>query len=158
MTSKSELLGLVTTNAMMYSGLPPSFENGRLTYRVAGLHERPDGSTTRGTYDLIMRKSVAQCLYGLKDTPVSAEVSVISEDGTEQVATTSVAEHDGWITARATNFTFSSPRIEVTFKSPEPISIACVKWSKAVKGPKKVTITASDGATPRCPKGYRKLK
>ena len=158
MTSKSELLGLVTTNAMMYGGLPPSFENGRLTYRVAGLHERPDGSTTRGTYDLIMRKSVAQCLYGLKDAPVSAEVSVISEDGTEQVATTSVAERDGWIVARATNFTFSSPRIEVTFNSPDPISIVCLKRSKAVKGPKKVTITSTDGVTPRCPKGYRKLK
>jgi hypothetical protein len=156
MTSKSELLGLVTTNAMMYSGLPPSFENGRLTYRVAGLHERPDGSTTRGTYDLVMRKSVAQCLYGLKDAPVSAEVSVISEDGTEQVATTSVAERDGWIVARATNFTFSSPRIEVTFNSPEPISIVCLKKSKAVKGPKKVTITSTDGMMPRCPKGYRK--
>ncbi len=158
MTSKSELLGLVTTNAMMYSGLPPSFENGRLTYRVAGLHERPDGSTTRGTYDLIMRKSVAQCLYGLKDAPVSAEVSVISEDGTEQVATTSVAERDGWIVARATNFTFSSPRIEVAFNSPEPISIVCLKKSKTAKGPKKITITSSDGMMPRCPKGYRKQK
>lgn len=158
MTSKSELLGLVTTNAMMYSGLPPSFESGRLTYRVAGLHERPDGSTTRGTYDLIMRKSVAQCLYGLADSPLSAEVSVISEDGTEQVATTSVAERDGWIIARATNFTFSSPRIEVTFNSPEPISIVCVKKSKKIKGPKRITITSTDGVAPRCPKGYRKQK
>jgi len=156
MESESELLGLVTTNAMMYSGLPPVFTQGRLEYQVAGLHHRPDGSTTRGTYDLIMRESVAQCLYGLEDAPVVAEVSVVSEDGVEQVATTAVSQRDGWLTMRAYGFTFSAPTIRVTL-SPraEPVSLICLKVKKKMKGPKRVIVKGTTLAPPSCPKGYR---
>jgi hypothetical protein len=156
MDSDSELLGLVTTNAMMYSGLPPVFASGRLEYQVAGLHHRPDGSVTRGTYDLIMRESVAQCLYGLKDAPVTAEVSVVSEDGVEQVATTAVGQRDGWITMRAYGFTFSSPTIVVTLSPREqPVTLVCLKVKRNAKGPKRVVVKGTSLDPPSCPKGYR---
>lgn len=158
MTSDSQLLGLVTTNSMMYSGLPPVFTDNRLEYRVAGMHRRPDGSLTRGSYDLIMRTSVARCLYGLSNAPIRAEVSVVGEDGEEQVATTAVRQDREWISLRATNFTFSSPRIVVTFDQPRRITTVCVKRNKAVKGPKRVKVKGTTDAPGKCPKGYRPKK
>ena len=156
--STSQLLGLVTTNAMMYNGGPPRFIDGRLNYRVAGLHYEPDGSVKRGDYSLIMRSSVARCLYGFADAPVSAEISVVSDDGVEQVATTAVAESEGWLRLTAQNFTFSSPTIQVKLsqKGSEAVRLVCRKTNPKVKGPKRVVVTGTVAAPPTCPKGYRR--
>jgi hypothetical protein len=153
MDSDSQLLGLVTTNAMMYRGLPPVFESGRLEYQVAGLHRRPDGSLRRGTYDLIMRESVAQCLYGVGGVPVRADVSVISEDGTEQVATTSVSQRNGWLSMRAYGFTFCSPTIVVKFRAKSRLT--CLKVNSSEKGPKRIVVKGTGSSPPSCPEGYR---
>ncbi len=112
----SRLNGVVTTNAMVFSGGPPRFEGGYLTYRVAGMHHGPDGSEVEiGTYDVLIRSDVARCLYGYTNAPVSATVAVMGEGGEQKVATTQVSERDGWLKLAAYGFTFSEKELLVRF-------------------------------------------
>ena len=165
---KDKLIGLVTTNAPIYWGGAPIFQDGSLNYKVAGLHLKADGTLFKGSYDLAIRSDVARCLYGFSNAPIMANVSVLSTEGEGQlVATELVTEKGGWITLSAKNFTFSSPTIKVklsqTGSTPQATSkgaktssaapntkktIACVKG----KTTKKVT-----GNNPTCPKGYTKI-
>jgi hypothetical protein len=149
---KTRVIGVVTTNATALSPGTPDFNNGLLTYKVAGLHYAPDGKTlNEGSYDLVMRSDVARCLYGFSKAPLSATVSVIGEGGENKVATTVVSEKDGWLKLAAYGFTFSSPTISV-------------KLSQAAAPAKKTTITCAKGKLtkkvtavgPKCPAGYKK--
>ena len=109
----SGLKGIVSTNSTTYSEGAPEFSKGNLNYRVASLHYLPDGSEFKGSYDLIMRSSVARCLYSFSQAPISGKIEIVSENGTPQIATTSLAEKNGWLYLSAKNFTFSSPTIKV---------------------------------------------
>ena len=118
--SGSQVLGIVTTNAMTYTGTIPDFSGGFLSYKVAGLHFAPDGQTLNlGTYDLVMRSETARCLYGFSKAPVSATVAVIGEMGNETIATTVVSERDGWLKLAAYGFTFSEKEIQVKLTQPQ---------------------------------------
>lgn len=148
---KSKVLGMVTTDAMLYDGGPPGFAKGQLTYKVAGLHYKPDGVTAiEGSYDLVVRSEVARCLYGFSSAPVQASISVMSDAGESKVATTLVSEKNGWLKLAAYGFTFSSPTISVKLSQAKGVTkttIACTK-GKLVK---KVT-----AVSPKCPAGYKK--
>ena len=144
------LIGLVTTNSTAYSSGPPAFTDGALEYSVAAWHRTPSGQAFRGSYDLVMRSETARCLYGLSKAPIRAEIQVISENGVEQVATTTVSERDGWVRLAAYNFTFSNPTIKATLTSAKPTkTILCKKGTKT----KKVT-----GVQPKCPPGWRQVR
>jgi hypothetical protein len=150
MSDKTRVVGVVTTNATALSDGIPVFAKGMLDYKVAGLHYAPDSKTlNEGTYDLIMRSDVARCLYGFTSAPVSAKISITGEAGENKVATTVVAEKDGWIKLGAYGFTFSSPTISVKLSQAKAVktTITCTK-GKLVK---KVT-----GVGPKCPAGYKK--
>ena len=150
LNSTERLLGLVTTNATGYSASPPLFANNKLKYQVAGLHYLPDGNVFQGSYDLVMRSDTARCLYGFDDAPVQAEIEVTSDDGVEQVVTTSLMERGGWLRLSARGFHFSQPTITVklTSKASER-TIMCKKGKKT----KKVT-----GVKPKCPKGWKLIR
>lgn len=111
--SNTKLMGLVTTNSMMYNGEAPKFEKGFLEYRVGGLHKGPDSEIWRGTYDLVMRSDSARCLYKFSKAPVYASVQVVNSAGGNQVSTTALSESNGWLRLGAYNFTFSAPTIKV---------------------------------------------
>jgi hypothetical protein len=172
LSSTSEVLGIVSTNATQYLEGPPVFNTSTSTleYKVAAPHLKPDGEVFRGTYDLQLRSAAARCLYGFSNAPISATVEVVSENGEKQVAVTTVNEKDGWLYLSAKGFTFSSPVVSVKLTqekaievptptpsaSPSPTtkpvaakktSIICVKG----KASKKVT-----AVNPTCPKGYKK--
>jgi hypothetical protein len=153
MKDTDNVLGMVTTNATLYSGEAPEFTGGQLKYTVGGLHYKPDGKDlNEGTYDLLMRSDVARCLYGFSKAPISATISVVGEGGENKVATTTVNEKDGWLHLAAYGFTFSSPTISVKLTqagstSAKRTTITCVK-SKLTK---KIT-----GVGPKCPAGYKK--
>ena len=174
MNENSSLQGLVNTNSLVYQPSVPSFEDGFLKYRVAGQHFDWRGEVFQGTYTFIMRSSVARCLYGFRDAPISGTVSVTSNAGDEQVAYTNVSERDGWLKLVAQGFTFSNPVISAKLtQEPEPVpspkpeeskpafpqaspsptppltkhTITCIKG----KSIKKVT-----GIKPKCPTGYKK--
>ena len=112
--------------------------------------------TFKGTYDLLMRSEVARCIYGFSNAPIKASISIVSSDGSPQIATTVINEKSGWLHLSAKKFEFSSPVLRVKLKQdnaamfkkpPSKTSITCVK-GKVVK---KIS-----GAKPSCPVGYKK--
>jgi len=176
-SSGSGLKGIVTTNSTAYSEGAPTFQDGNLNYKVASLHYLKDGSVFHGTYDLIIRSDVARCLYKFSQAPISATISVLSEDGSSQVTSTSVNERSGWLYLSANGFTFSSPTVKIKLTQEAPVAapapstsatpVPVVTTSPAptpIMLAKKTTITCTKGKSsktvtaikPICPMGYKK--
>ena len=153
--SVNSLAGLVFTNASVFSSGAPAFNKseGTLDYKVASPHTKPDGTLTSGTYDLVLNSTVARCLYGFSKAPIGATVSVLSNDGQAQVATTIINEKNGFFRMGAYGFGFSSPTIKMKITQAGAVgaktTITCVKGNKA----KKVT-----AVKPVCPAGFKKKK
>lgn len=182
LADKTKLLGVVTTNAMVYEGTAPRFENSTLNYQVGGMHLNPDGSVFEGSYDLVMRKGTAQCLYGFTDAPITATVTVVDAGREQRIETSSLQElgtgADKWLKLSARGFTFSSPTLKIKLNQDKPVapapgpapatSTAPAPEQKAaapaVKAPAKVSITCVKGkltrkvlgVAPKCPAGFNK--
>lgn len=149
LADRGRVLGIVTTNSMVYDGFAPRFNRGFLDYRVAGLHFEADGKTeVIGSYDLVMRSDVARCLYRFTKAPVSATITIAGE-GDKNIATTVVGERNGWLKLAAYGFTFSQKTIKVKLTQKKS-TINCVSTTSPVKT-RKVT-----GFSPKCPSGFRK--
>lgn len=149
-----QITGIVTTNSTNYTSGPPAFNKatGELNYQVAAPHFLQDGTTPfKGIYNLVMRSDVARCIYGFTNAPISGSISVISEGGEQQIATTVVGEKNGWMYLSAVNFEFSSPKLRIKLTQPSAKAQVTSKTILCVKGKvtKKVT-----GVAPSCPKGY----
>jgi hypothetical protein len=153
MNGNQGLQGLLFTNAMAYQASTPTFANGFLNYSVAGTHLDSEGNVFRGKYVFMMKDSVARCLYGFRDAPISGTVSVTSSDGQQQVAYTSVTNKDGWLKLRAEGFTFSNKTISAKLTQ-EPLK-AAIKTITCIKG--KTTKKVS-GTAPKCPSGFKVKK
>jgi hypothetical protein len=150
LNNQSQVDGIVATNSMVYQPGPPSLRDGFFSYGVAGMHYNADESLILGTYDLSIRDSVAECLYGFANAPISATVSVTeSSSGLENVATTTVQNKDGWLHVGAYGFEFSNPTIsiKITQSSRYKSSVFCVRGRVT----KRVT-----GFKPVCPRGFKK--
>ena len=163
----SKFIGVVTTNAMMYSGGPPVFnkELGTLEYKVGAPHLTSKGQVFKGSYDLQVNAEVARCLYKFTAAPIQASISVVNESGENSVATTVINEKGGWLRLAAYGFTFSSPTVRVKLSqavesAPAPSPSASTKPAAI----KKSSITCVKGKTtkkvtavkPKCPTGYKK--
>ena len=169
-SNTGQLTGIVTTNSNMFVAMPPDFNRAdqSLDYKVSSPHYLPDGSVFKGNYNLVMRSDYARCLYGFTNAPVSATISILSADGTSQLATTVLGEHDGWLYLSANNFTFSSPTLKVKLTqeksagTSKPTESVSTDLSSAPLGKK--TITCIKGKVskkvtalnPKCPSGYKK--
>lgn len=161
LSNRSQLNGLLMTNATQYSAGPPAFDRttGSLEYKVAAPHYSSGGTTFLGTYDLVMRSAVARCIYGFTNAPLNVSISVVDSDGASSVATKVVSERDGWLRIAAYGFGFSAPTIKVQLTQ-EAVSVT--KPSITTKG-KRVTITCTKGKNvrkvvgvkPACPKGWK---
>lgn len=129
--------GIVTTNAMAYSDSPPELnENGELSYVVAGMHYLPDGvQKVSGSYNLLLNRSTADCLYGtLGDNP-TASVQIIDDSNVEKTSTTSLTVDQNWLKLSVTGFEFSTNTINVTLQaetSSDPVTPAPVAPSVPV--------------------------
>ncbi len=171
--STDSFIGVVSTNATTYQADPPDFTDGSLNYAVGSLHYKPDGTLNKGTYDLLLNSAAARCLYNFTNAPIKAAIEVTTADGSEDVATTTTNEKNGWLHLNASGFTFSNPTIKVTLSqealpeatpSPTPITSVVTIPSVAKPAAKKSTIICVKGLTlkkitslkPTCPKGYRK--
>ena len=157
---EKSLAGVVTTNSTMYIDGPPTFSDGTLDYKVASTHYEADGATVfKGTYELIMSSSVARCIYKFTAAPISATVSITSENGEANTATTVINEKNGWLKLGAYGFTFSSPTVKVklTQDKTAPMATATVPAKKntitCVKGKASKKVTAVNA---KCPAGYKK--
>jgi hypothetical protein len=178
------LNGIVATNSTVYSGGPPAFNSATqsLDYKVAAPHFDAAGGVFRGQYSLLMKSSVARCVYGFSNAPIKAELSVLSSDGTSQVASLAISENNGWIQMNASNFEFSAPTIravlvqaaptptptptpsETASPTPTPVPAVTATPTSTPTVAKKATITCMKGKTakkvtaikPVCPTGYKK--
>jgi hypothetical protein len=171
--NSGNLAGIVTTNSLLYSAGPPTFnkESDSLDYQLASPHFESTGKATVGSYDLLIRSDVARCIYGFSKAPVSASISIVSTDGDAQVATTVLGEKNDWLFVSAQGFGFSSPTVRVKFTQTAPIAVtpsptATSSSSSSSAVVAKQTITCVKGATkkkvtgvkPTCPKGYKSTK
>jgi len=181
------LAGMVTTNAAEYLDGPPVYDkaNRALDYKVAATHFEPDGTNAfRGSYDLIMSSKVARCIYGFTSAPVNATISVTSDNGEKNVATTVISEKNGWLSLGAYNFSYSSPIIRVVLDgtveapaatptptpspapsivaTPTPSPVAVPQTTIAAKKPVIIKTTCIKGKITKvvtgtkCPAGYKK--
>ncbi len=160
--------GIVTTNATGYVSGPPEFNaaDQTLDYKVIAAHNLPDNTEFKGTYDLTIDADFARCIYGFSKAPIGASVSIISADGSSQVATVVVSQKDKWIHLGAYGFTFSSPTLKVKFtQAAEPVVTPTPSPTATAKpAAKKITISCVKGKTtkkvtainPKCPTGYKK--
>ena len=168
-TAEKGVAGIVTTNATEYSAGPPTFteSSGTLDYKVAAPHYSSGGSVFAGDYNLLMKSSVARCIYRFTDEPVSMSVSVVNSAGQPATATTSVGEKDGWLKLSATGFTHSSPTIRarltqasaaqagsknVQLKKGKSLSAKSLASSAGLKptGKSRITVTVSKSSTKVC--------
>ena len=180
LADKTKLLGVVTTNAMVYEGTAPRFENSTLNYQVGGMHHNPDGSVFQGSYDLVMRKGTAQCLYGFTDAPITATVTVVDAGKEQRIETSSLQESgtgtEKWLKLSARGFTFSSPTLKIKLNQEKPGAPAATPAQSApttsssqlaapvVKAAVKKSITCVKGKVarkvvgtkPKCPAGFKK--
>ena len=167
----SKLVGVVATNAMMYSGGAPGFNagEGSLDYKVGAPHYSSNGDVFKGSYDLQLRSDVARCLYNFSNAPVKATISISNETGDSNIATTIFTEDkdSGWMHMSASNFTFSNPTLKIKFTQDAPVAVptpspsatptpsstpspvATTPTQTAVAQPvaKKITITCVKGKT-----------
>jgi hypothetical protein len=162
------LTGIVTTNAGMYVSSPPTFNKAEqsLDYRVSSPHFNEVGKENVGNYNLVINSESARCIYGFTKAPISATVSIISSDGTAQVATTTVNEKNGWVYLSANGFNYSAPtvRVKLTQEAAKPEAVATPTPTAKPAAAKKTTITCVKGKTskkvtavkPVCPTGYKK--
>ncbi|MFM7500136.1 MAG: hypothetical protein ACKO3U_05375 [Actinomycetota bacterium] len=176
---KTQLLGVVMTNSLVYAPSAPDFDGSQLSYQVGGLHFQPDGKTPNlGTYDLLIKSATARCLYNFTDAPLSATVSVTYADGGEQkITTTTLTEKNGWLHLGAYGFTFSSPVLRVklsgvpqslpkTSNNPSASSAKSSASTKNSSPTKNYTMTCVKGKItkkvispkPMCPTGWKKKK
>ena len=106
-----------------------------------------------------MSSSVARCIYKFTAAPISATVSITSENGEANAATTVVNEKNGWLKLGAYGFTFSAPtvRVKLAQEKVAPKATVTVPAKKStitcVKGKTSKKVTA---VNPKCPTGYKK--
>ena len=177
-----DLAGIVSTNALLYSAGPPTFnaEESSLDYKVSAPHYESNGDVASGTYDLLLRSDVARCIYGFTDAPIKASLEVVSSDGEVKVATTAINERNGWLTMSANGFGFSAPivRAKLSQEKPQPVvtptptptpsasstaeatpttlPLATKKTKSAITCIKGVQKKKVAGVKPKCPKGWKK--
>ncbi len=179
--------GVVTTNAMVYTQGPPTFntETDSLDYKILSPHFNEKGAENIGSYDLLINSSVARCIYGFSSAPIKAEVEVVGSDGKTKVATTTLGERGPWLYLSANGFTFSEPTVRVKLSqaavlptpSPSPSTTSPTVSSTpsptpsansqvvTAQGKTKRTITCVKGTTkrkvtsvtPKCPKGFKRV-
>jgi hypothetical protein len=168
-----KLAGIVTTNSLVYSAGPPTYNKaeGSLDYQVLSPHLTASGEVAVGSYDLALRSDVARCIYGFSRAPIQASISIINPDGENKIATTLVREKNGWLTLSAKGFTYSSPTIRI-FLSQEaevkatpapttPQKAVAAKPSvkaKAITCQKGKVKKVVRGANSVCPKGFKKVR
>jgi hypothetical protein len=170
--SSNSVSGMVSTNSTTYASGPPIYnsESDSLDYKVLSPELTKSGDPFRGTYDLFIDKSVAECIYGHSLIANSAIVSIIYEDAAAVVSTEIVQKIDNLFHISIKGFSFKSPAIlRVSFKdevikpvdpqnspSPSPsVKESTSPKAKQIlcyKGRLTKVITSKSA---KCPKGYK---
>jgi hypothetical protein len=99
--------GLISTNATAYSSGPPTLARGILNYSLAAPSQYVgEIEEISGSYDLVMRRDFASCVYGGREVSPRASISVTQRSGTRKVATSITSRSPEWIRVTAREFTY----------------------------------------------------
>ena len=157
MNSTSSFSGVISTNATVFVQGPPKLEStGNLDFQVAATHLKQNGELNLGTYHLSIDQNVAKCIWGTSSIGASASISVISQNGEKQIATTSMGVAEGQLNFSASGFHFSTNKISISLgKIDAPVAVSRRNPSTVicVKGKLTKKVTA---VNPKCPTGYKK--
>jgi hypothetical protein len=160
----------------MYEENPPQFDpsSGTLNYQVAAPHFDKAGAVNVGSYTLLLKSSIARCIYNFTSAPIKASVNVVSSNGSNQLSSIIVNESDGWLTLNAGGFSFSNPTVKVKLTQDAPAVVAPAPAPAVAPSTpavtvvkpavKQLTITCVKGKTskkvtaakPVCPSGFKK--
>lgn len=166
------LSGTLATNSTVYSADVPIWNpaSESFTYTVASTHLNEFGAPNRGYYELALKSDLVACLWGQNANASSAQVQIVSEDGTPQVATIDVHEQNGTFYFTAANFEYSNPKLKVTFVrpvkptvTPIPSATPFASSTPVPKAKSKIMITCIKGKVvkkvtsmrPLCPSGFK---
>jgi hypothetical protein len=99
--------GLISTNATAYSSGPPTLARGILNYSLAAPSQYVGAiEEISGSYDLVMSRAFASCVFGGREVSPRASVSVTQRSGTRKVATSITSRSSEWIRVTAREFTY----------------------------------------------------
>ena len=174
----SEIAGVVSSNALLYTVTPPTFDSisRTLSYRIASTHLDASGEINKGRFNLVLNKKVAECLWGINPGNFAeAKVQVTYSDGKPIVGTSTINVKENWVYIDIENFSFSSPTFKIkafeeikTTKEPSVVLTPSPSPKPSVKPLattiKKLTISCAKGkmvkqvvaVKPKCPTGYKK--
>lgn len=112
---KNSPIGVTSSNATLATYGPPIWDatTATLNYRMAALPLLSDGSKFIGHYTLQIPIEVAQCFWGVDAPKAQATISVISEDGKEQVITAVASSNSEYFRFNVRGFHFSTPTIKM---------------------------------------------
>lgn len=116
--NSNDVTGFASSNAMMFTPNPPIFDKSSQTliYQMASTHVDRTGAVNVGNFDIVLRKSVAECLWKMKSPDLyQVAVSLIYSNGESVVGTVSVNSSGDWIKINVSNFSFSSPTLKLRF-------------------------------------------
>jgi hypothetical protein len=118
--NSNDVTGFISSNALLYSPNPPTFDkqSQTLVYRMASLHYDQAGEVNTGNLELVLRKSVANCLWNTDNLNLNQALVTISySNGTSVVGTSTLKTDGNWIYLNITNFTFSNPEVRIKLAS-----------------------------------------
>ena len=120
--NKGIINGIVSTNATVYDSTAPKWSesDSSLNFRVGAAHHLSNNEVFKGYYSMIVNNITARCYWGNNLSAANASISVVGQDGQQNIATTSVVPRNGWTYFNASGFTFSVPTIKVKFIAPTP--------------------------------------
>jgi hypothetical protein len=157
MSAAPSFSGVISTNATVFVQGPPKLDSdGNLDFQIAATSLKENGEVNLGTYNLSVADDVANCIWGTSSLGMGASISVITQEGIKQIATTSMGKSNGQLNFAASGFHYSTNKIRISMgvkfqnsstNSPNKSSITCVKGKQT----KKVT-----AVKPKCPAGYKK--
>lgn len=174
---KDGFVGIVTTNASMYSPSAPRWNEieASFEFQVASPHLALDGSTNKGYYSLILPRGLAECRWGNVIDTAKIVVSIVNSEGTSNITSATHTLTKNLLTFKISGFTFSAPTIRVGLSTAAKVapqeSTSSGSKSKVKKSAlnvnKKITIRCQDqstkvksitGVNPKCPKGFTEIK
>lgn len=156
----------VTSSNAIGAGQPYMSDNETLRFNIGAPHRLSTGEMNRGFFSTDIHTAYIDCRWpnNILTRSPRIEVSVVNEDGSNQVATTSVIIDRGILKVRATGFHYSSPTI--TLKASQNLDLPSLKPTNqklGLIGSKAKPLTCTRGnqvqklqGTKNCPKGWTK--
>lgn len=160
---KSGFVGVVTTNASMYSPEAPTWNSAAsaFEFQVASPHFGSDGKENLGYYSLILPRALAECRWGRGIEDARVVLSIIGNDDASTVLSATHVLTKDLLTFHISGFTYSAPTIRVGLeltsnprKNGSIKSLSRILTLKCINA--NLKIKTFSGTNPKCPKGYKR--